>query len=54
MKKKVDQLGDRVEDKKIQAMASEEAELKKKEALLQQMHHEVVWDIRTLFICTMR
>ena len=43
MKKKVDQLGDRVEDKKSQAMASEEAELKKKEALLQQMHHEVVW-----------
>ena len=45
VKKKVDQLGDRVEDKKSQAMASEEAELKKKEALLQQMHHEVVWEI---------
>ena len=54
MKKKVDQLGDRVEDKKSQAMASEEAELKKKEALLQQMHHEVVSEIRTFFICTMR
>ena len=38
-----------MEDKKSQAMASEEAELKKKEALLQQMHHEVVWEIWTFF-----
>merc|ERR1719222_1738341 len=47
VKKKVDQLGDRVEDKKSQAMASEEAELKKKEALLQQMHHESLLELRT-------
>jgi len=36
-----------VEDKKSQAMASEEAELKKKEALLQQMHHESLLELRT-------
>merc|ERR1712012_614204 len=47
VKKKVDQLGDRVEDKKSQAIASEEAELKKKEALLQQMHHESLLELRT-------
>merc|ERR1712218_256553 len=47
VKKKVDQLGDKVEDKKSQAKASEEAELKKKEALLQQMHHESLLELRT-------
>ena len=38
-----------MEDKKSQAMASEEAELKKKEALLQQMHHEVVFGNLDIF-----
>merc|ERR1719234_2182066 len=45
VRKKVDQLGDKVEDQKCQA--SDEAESKQKELLLQQMHHESLLELRT-------
>merc|ERR1712203_319587 len=45
VRKKVEQLGDKVEDQKCQA--SEEAESKQKEQILQQMHHESLLELRT-------
>lgn len=44
VRKKVDQLGDKVEDQKSQA--SDEGEAKQKELLLQQMHHESLLELR--------
>merc|ERR1719234_2893767 len=45
VRKKVDQLGDRVDDQKCQA--PDEGESKQKELLLQQMHHESLLELRT-------
>merc|ERR1719323_1649673 len=45
VRRKVEQLGDKVEDQKCQA--SEEAESKQKEQILQQMHHESLLELRT-------
>jgi len=45
VRKKVEQLGDKVEDQKCQA--SEESESKQKEQILQQMHHESLLELRT-------
>merc|ERR1719278_1202194 len=45
VRKKVDQLGDKVEDQKCQA--PDEGESKQKEQLLQQMHHQSLLELRT-------
>jgi len=45
VRKKVEQLGDKVEDQKCQA--PDEGESKKKELVLQQMHHESLLELRT-------
>merc|ERR1711974_373388 len=45
VRKKVEQLGDKVENQKCQA--PDEGESKKKELVLQQMHHESLLELRT-------